>query len=95
VIIQDEKQALREAKLERDGLVFWTDGSRKEDELVGCAVVWKAGGRWNKRRTHLGRQNEAFDVEMWAMSEAMKVADEKAEKEKLTRVTVFTDSQPT
>jgi len=95
VIIQEAEQALEEAKLERDGLVLWTDGLRKEDEWVGCAVVWEEGGRWNKRRTHLGRQKEAFDAEMYAMSEAMKIADEKAEKEKFTRVTVFMDSQAT
>jgi len=95
VIIQEEEQALKEAKLEREGLFLWTDGSRKEDEWVGCAVVWKEGERWNKRRRHLGRQEEVFDAEMYAMSEAMKIADEKAEKEKFTRVTVFTDSQAT
>jgi len=95
VIIQDEEQAMQEAKAERGGLVLWTDGARKEDEWVGCAVVWKEEGRWNKRRTHLGRQKEAFDAEMYAMSEAMKIADEKAEKEKFTRVTVVTDSQAT
>jgi len=95
VIIQDEEQVLEEAKLERSGLVLWTDGLKEEDEWVGCAVVWKEGERWNKRRTHLGRQKEAFDAEMYAMSEAMKIVDEKAEKEKFTRVTVFTDSQAT
>jgi len=95
VIIQDEEQALKEAKLEREGLVLWTDGSRKEDEWVGCAVVWEEEGRWKKRRVHLGQQKEAFDAEMYAMSEAMKIADEKAEKEKFVRVTVFTDSQAT
>jgi len=78
VIIQGEKQAMVEAKRERDGLVFWTDGSRKEDEWVGCAVVWKEEGRWKRRRIHLGRQKEAFDAEMYAMSEAMKIADEMA-----------------
>jgi len=95
VINQDEEQALKEAKLEREGLVLWTDGARKEDEWVGCAVVWEEGGRWNKRRTHLGRQKEAFDAEMYAMSEAMKVADEMAERKEVTRVTVFKDSQAT
>jgi len=95
VIIQDEKQALKEARLEREGLVFWTDGSRKEDEWVGCAVVWEEEGRWKKRRVHLGRQKEVFDAEMYAMSEAMKIADEMAEEKKVTRVMVFTDSQAT
>jgi len=95
VIIQDEKQAMKEAKLERDRLVFWTDGSRKEDEWVGCAAVWEEEGRWKKRRVHLGRQKEAFDAEMYATSEAMRIADEMAGKKKVTRVTVFTDSQAT
>jgi len=95
VVIQDEEQALKEAKLEREELVFWTDGSRKEDEWVGCAVVWKAGGFSKKRRVHLGRQKEAFDAEMYAMSEAMKIADEMAKEKEFTTVTVFTDSQAT
>jgi len=86
---------LVEAKLERDGLVLWTDGSRKEDESVGCAVVWEEEGRWKERRTHRGRQKEAFDAEMYAMSEAMKIADEMAEEKEVTRITVFTDSQAT
>jgi len=64
VIIQDEEQALKEAKAESGGLFLWTDGARKEDEWVGCAVGWEEEGRWNKGRTHLGRQKEAFDVEM-------------------------------
>jgi len=93
VIIQDEKQAMEEAKMEREGLVFWTDGARKQDEWVGCAVVWEEEGRWKKRKVHLGRQKEAFDSEMYAMSEAMKVADEMAEETEITRNTVFTDSQ--
>jgi ribonuclease HI len=95
VIIQDEEQALEEAKKERDGLVLWTDGSRKEDEWVGCAVVWEEDKRWNKRRVHLGRQKEAFDTEMYAMSEAVKIADGICGKKEVRRVTIFTDSQAT
>jgi len=108
VIIQEEEQALEEARKEkeglvlwtdrsrkeREGLVLWTDGSRKEDEWVGCAVVWKEE-RWNKRSVHLGRQKEAFDAEMYAMSEAVKIADEICGKKEVMRVTIFTDSQAT
>jgi len=94
VIIQDEEQALKEAKEKREGLVLWTDGSRKEDEWVGCAVVWKEE-RWNKRRVHLGRQKEAFDAEMYAMSEAVKIADEIGEEKEARRVTILTDSKAT
>ena len=39
VIIQEEEQALEEAKREREGLVLWTDGSRKEDEWVVLRVL--------------------------------------------------------
>jgi len=94
VIIQEEEQALEAARKERDGLVLWTDGSRKEDEWVGCAVVWKEE-RWNKRRVHLGRQKEAFDAEMYAMSEAVKIANEICRRKEVRRVTIFTDSQAT
>jgi len=94
-IFQEEEQALKEAKLEREGLVFWTDGSRKEDEWVGCAVVWKEGELWRKRRACLGRQKEAFDVEMYAMSEAMKIVNEMADEKEVVTVTVFMDSQAT
>jgi len=95
VIIQDEEQALKEAKVEREGLVLWTDGLRKEDEWVGCAVVWEEERRWKKRRVHLGRQKEAFDAEMYAMSEVMKIADAVGSEREVKRVTVFTDSQAT
>jgi len=95
VIIQEEEQALEEARKERDGLVLWTDGSRKEDEWVGCAVVWKKTGRWNRRRVHLGPQKEAFEAEMYAMSKAVKIADAICEKKEVRRVTFFTDSQAT
>ena len=37
----------------------------------------------------------AFDAEMYAMSEAMKIADEMAGEKKVRRVMVFTDSQAT
>jgi len=95
VIIQDDEHALEEAKLEREGLVLWTDGSRKEDEWVGYAVVWKERNFWKKRRVHAGRQKEVFDAERYAMSEAMKIADEMAVENEVRRVTVFTDSQAT
>ena len=94
VIIQEEEQAFEEARKERDGLVLWTDGSRKEDEWVGCAVVWKEE-RWNMRRVHLGRQKEAFDAEMYAMSDAVKIGDEICREKEVRRVTIFTDSQAT
>jgi len=46
-------------------------------------------------RVHLGQQKEAFDAEMYAMSEAVKIVDEICEKKEVRRVTIFTDSQAT
>jgi len=57
-------------------------------------VVWKEE-RWNNRRVHLGRQKEAFDAEIYAMSAAVKIADEICWEKKVRRVTIFTDSQAT
>jgi ribonuclease HI len=44
---------------------------------------------------HLGRQKEVFDAEMYAMSEAVKIADEICGRKEVRRVTIFTDSQAT
>jgi hypothetical protein len=93
-IILKEEQALAVAKREREGLVLWTDGSRKEDWWVGCAVVWNEE-QWRKRRVHLGRQKEAFDADMYSMSEAGKNADEIGRKKEMRRATVITNSQAT
>jgi len=92
VIIQKEEKALEEARKERDGLVLWTDRSRKEDEWVGCTVVWKEE-KWKKRRVYLGQQKQAFDAEMYAISEALKIADEIGREKDVRSVTVFMDSQ--
>jgi len=58
-------------------------------------VEWETEGRWEKRRVHLDRQKEAFDAEMYAVSEAMKIVEEISEEEEVRRVTGFTDSQAT
>lgn len=44
-------------------------------ELVECAVVRKEK-QCEKRRVHLGQQKEAIDAEMYAISEAVKIAKE-------------------
>ena len=95
VIIQDEKQAMQKAQKEREGLVFWTDGSRKVDEWVGSAVIWEKEGGWKKKRVHLRQQKEVFDAEMYAMSESVKIADEISNEREVQWVTILTDSQMT
>ena len=86
---------MEESKREREGLVFWTDGSRKGDELVGCTVLWKEEGVWKKGTEDLRKQKKPFNEEMYAMLEVMNIAEEISGDKEVLRVTVFTDSQAT
>jgi hypothetical protein len=95
VIILEEEKALEEARKEREGLTLSTDGARKDNEWTECAVVWKGKEKWNKRSIHQGRQKEAFDAKTYAMSEAVKIAEEICRNREVRRVTVFTDTQGT
>jgi hypothetical protein len=95
VIMLEEEKGLEDARNEREDLVLWTDGLRKEDEWTGCAVVWEEDQGWGKRRIHLCRQKEAYDAEMNAMSEAVKIAEEISKSQEVMRVMIFTDTQAT
>jgi ribonuclease HI len=92
VIILEEEEALEEAKREMEGVVLWMDGSRKEDEWVGCVVVWTEEMR-SERWVQLGRQKEGYDAGMYAMSKAVKSVDKICREKELRRVMVFTDTQ--
>jgi len=68
--MHEEKQAKKEAERVTEDLVLSTDGLKKEEEWVECAVVQKAES-WEKRRTHLSQQKPIFTEEIYAMSEAV------------------------
>ena len=47
---------------------------------TGAAVVWKKNRNseeWQELNTSLGQNKEIFDAEMWGISEAVKVAEQK------------------
>jgi hypothetical protein len=45
------------------GDTLWTDGSRLDDETVGCGVVWKDdGGVWRGQSLYLGPRPEQGGV---------------------------------
>jgi len=58
-------------------------------------VVWKDEAGWKTRRVHLGGQKEAFDTEIYEMSEGMKNTEENMDIKEVRSVTVYTDSQLT
>lgn len=61
-------------------LELWCDGSKLDTGGTGAAVVWKSncrGEEWQTIKVSLGQNKEIFDAEMWGISEAIKVAEQK------------------
>ena len=77
-------------------LKLWCDGS-KLDKGTGAAVVWKKEGaseEWQEKNVGLGLNKEIFDWEIWSISEAFKVEEQKTRKvRQLLVISVFCDSQ--
>ena len=69
VALQARQEALQEAQKDRDGIVFWTDGSRLDTGKEGSAVWFeKKSDKWQKKRRYLGENKDSFDAELWAIS---------------------------
>jgi len=66
----DKKEALRFAETREEGLIFWTNGSRLENEQVGSVAVWKKGPEWKEHNSYLGKKKEMFDAEINAILRA-------------------------
>ena len=91
-LVQEEREeAKREAEKIRPGLVFFTDGSRLENEAAGYAVVWKNSGTWEGIKTDMGFNQEAYDAECAALARALETATKRTPAPKY--VTIFTDAQ--
>jgi len=86
-----------EAKVGAGVWMWWTDGSRSHDGLVGAAAVCKHGNEWRSRRSFLGTGcMEVFDAELWAIGLALDMAIEKRETlpmHGVKTVAVFSNSQ--
>ena len=52
---------------------MWTDGSRIESGEVGEACVWRSPSSWAGRSFHLGTSRGVFDVETFAIYQALRV----------------------
>jgi ribonuclease HI len=88
---EDEKTAKIEAEPTRPGLTMFTDGSRLDSGATGYAVVWQNGQSWAGIKTHMGKNQEAYDAECAALARALETA---AKRQTVpARVTIFTDAQ--
>ena len=77
---------------------LWCDGSKLDKGGTGAAVVWEdsISGKWQEQKVCLGLNKEIFDAEIWGISEAFKVAEEKTRQVQETWViNIFCDSQTT
>ena len=83
--------------LKRKRELLWCDGSKLDSRGTGAAVVWKNEGtekEWQEQKVGLGLNKEIFDAEMWGISEAVKVAEQKVRQvRELWVISIFCDSQ--
>jgi len=70
---------------------MFTDGSRMKDGAAGYAVVRKKGTSWGGIKTHVGYNQEAYDVECATLARALELASGRNLAPE--RVTIFTDAQ--
>lgn len=95
IVIQPKKDALKEAKKYRTGLVMWTDGSKLDHGRVGAAVCWreKTLDLWKEKSVFLGKNKEVLDAELWATSDALDTAAKETLNTQNAPITIFCDSQ--
>ena len=76
------------------GLVLRTDGSKLDQGQVAAAVCWEDSftGRWKEESEYLGKNQEIVDAELWAILEALDIANKSAIGSDVP-VTIFCDSQ--
>lgn len=95
LIIEQKEKAIREAITGSD-LELGCDGSKLDTGGTGTAVVWKdrSRGEWQIVKVSLGKNKEIFDAELWGISEAIKVAQDKTrELQHSLVISIFCDSQ--
>jgi ribonuclease HI len=91
LIQEDEKAAKIEAVRTTPGLTMFTDGSRLDNGATGYAVVWQNGKSWVGIKTHMDKNQEAYDAERAALARALEVALKRQTVP--ARITIFTDAQ--
>lgn len=92
--IKNKTTAIEEAtKASLTNNILFTDGSRLENGNAGCSVLWRTMDRsWRAHKTHLGTNKELLDAELFAIAEALKLANQKVIGNHTTHtISIFTD----
>ena len=91
--LQDEEaEDKAEAERARHALTTFTDGPRLDDGAAGYAVVWKNGQTWMGIKTHLGYNQEAYDVECATLAHALESRSASRRNTTPERVTISSDA---
>lgn len=96
IVVEGKNQEINRAKTGTADLVLWCDGFKRDEGGTGAAVVWKENAidrRWQERKVSLGRNKKIIDAEMWGISEALKVAEQKAVTSQSFAIDIFCNSQ--
>jgi hypothetical protein len=75
--------------------IICTDGSRLDTDFAGCSVAWRDTNRqWQSLRYHLRNRKEVFDAELYAIAEALKIANRRniRNPDNVDKVIIYTDS---
>lgn len=95
--MEDRNEVIQMVKEELANLTLWCDGSKLDQGGTGAAVVWKRNrqdSEWQTQKTTLSKNKEILDVEIWGISEAVKVAEQKCIRtQQPPEISIFCDSQ--
>lgn len=97
IVIPTPEVTVSEAQNMQEAHEFciWSDGSRLPSQCAGAGIAYRANtgkAEWEIQRTYLGKNKEILDAELWAISDALKLAL-KESRTQMTQVTVRRDSQ--
>ncbi len=99
LVVEGREKAIREGTIGGSDLELWCDGSKLEKGGTEAVVVWKSdwnSKEWQTVKVSLGQNKEIFDAEMWEISEAIKVAEQRSREVLHSLViSIFCDSQTT
>jgi ribonuclease HI len=95
IIINNRESAIRTAtEGSKDFGNIFPNVSCQEMGNIGCSVVWiKRAGKWKDHKYSLGNKKEIFEAELFAIAEALKIANRHViENKESNKVTIYSDS---
>ena len=97
--MEGREKAIREETIGGSDLELWCNRSKLEKGGTEAAVVWKSNWNskeWQTVKISLEQNKEIFDAEIWGISEAIKVAEQRSREVLHSLViSIFYDSQTT